>query len=97
MQTKLDVLVRVPIKAVNVLTFGIVSPTEPESDLKDTITVMEDFSQSPSGRYETWARYNLLADAYEALGDYYASQGEAGLAGEYGDKAEKARTAVPPP
>jgi hypothetical protein len=96
-QTKLDVLVRVPIKAVNVLTFGIVSPTEPEADLKDAITVMEDLSQSPSGRYETWARYNLLADAYQALGDYYASQGESGLAAEYWDKAEEARTAVPPP
>ena len=96
-QTKSDLLVRVPIKAVNVLTVGIVSPTEPEADLKDMITVLEDFSQSPSSRYETWSRYNLLADAYEALGDYYASQGEAGLAREYRDKAEKARTAVPPP
>lgn len=98
-QAKLDVLVRVPIKAVNVLTFGIVSPSEPEADLKDAITVLEDFAGSldPDGTYETWERYNRLADAYQALGDYYASQGESTLAAEYRDKAEKARTAVPPP
>jgi 4-amino-4-deoxy-L-arabinose transferase-like glycosyltransferase len=96
-QTKPEILVRVPIKAVNVLTFGIVSPTEPEADLKDEIAVMEDFSQNSSGGYKTWARYNLLADAYQALGDHYASQGESSLAAEYWDKAEEARTAVPPP
>jgi 4-amino-4-deoxy-L-arabinose transferase-like glycosyltransferase len=96
-QAKPDLLVRVPIKAVNVLTFGIVSPSDPEAVLKDSITVMEDFAQSPSGRHETWVRYNLLADAYQALGDYYASQGEATLAAEYRDKAEEARTAAPPP
>lgn len=98
-QTRLDMLVRVPIKAVNVLTFGIVSSSEPEADLKDAVTVLEDFSQSqdPSGTYETWERFNRLADAYQALGDYYASQGESTLAANYWDKAEEARTAVPPP
>ena len=94
---KPETLVRVPIKAVNVLTFGIVSPTEPEADLKDAIAVLEDFSQNSTGKAKTWARYNLLADAYQALGDYYAGHGESVSAAEYWDKAEETRKAVPPP
>jgi hypothetical protein len=63
------------------------------------VTVLEDLSQNqdPSGRYENWERYNRLADAYQALGDYYASQGESALAAEYRGKAKEARTAVPAP
>ncbi|MGD9049567.1 MAG: glycosyltransferase family 39 protein [Anaerolineae bacterium] len=96
-QMKPETLVRVPIKAVNVLTFGIVSPTEPEADLKDAIAVLEDFSQNSTGKAKTWARYNLLADAYQALGDYYAGHGQSASAAEYWDKAEETRKAVPPP
>jgi 4-amino-4-deoxy-L-arabinose transferase-like glycosyltransferase len=92
-----DRFVRVPIKAVNMLAFGILSATDVEAALKDQIVVLEDLAHSPAGEYETWARHNLLADAYQALSDHYASQGESALAAEYGEKAQEARTAVPPP
>jgi hypothetical protein len=96
-QAQADRLVRVPIKAVNVLTFGIVTPAGTEEDLKDRIVVMNDLAENTSGDYEIWKRHQLLADAYQALGDYYASQGASTLAAEYRDKAEEARTAVAPP
>ena len=96
-QAQADRLVRVPIKAVNVLTFGIVTPVSPEEDLKDQIVVMKDLAENTSGDYEIWMRHQLLADAYQALGDYYADQGASTLATENWDKAEEARTAVAPP
>jgi hypothetical protein len=92
-----DRFVRAPIKAVNVLAFGIPSPADAEVALKDQIVVLKDLAQSPAGKYETWQRYNLLADAYQALSDHYASQGESTLAAEYRQKAQEARTAVPEP
>ena len=92
-----DWFVRVPIKAVNVLAFGNPSPADVELALKDRIVVLEDLAQSPAGKYETWERHNLLADAYQALSEHYANQGESALAAEYEEKAQEARTAVPPP
>jgi hypothetical protein len=92
-----DRFVRAAIKAVNVLAFGILAPTDVEADLRDEIVVLEDLAQSPAGKYEAWQRHELLADAYQALSDHYASQGESALAAEYGGKAQEARTAVPPP
>jgi hypothetical protein len=92
-----DKLVRVPIKAVNVLAFGILSPSSTEAGLQDRIAVFEDLAQNVTGKFEIHERHNLLADAYQALSDYYAGQGETTLAAEYQDRAEKARAAAPPP
>ena len=92
-----DKLVRVPIKAVNVLAFGILSPSSTEAGLQDRIAVFEDLAQNVTGKFEIHERHNLLADAYQALSDYYAGQGETALAAEYQDRAEKARAAAPPP
>ena len=97
MQAQPERLVRVPIKAVNVLAFGILSSTGTEAELKDWITVLEDLAQNVTGKFETYERHRLLADAYQKLSDHYASQGESALAAEYRDKAEKARAAAPPP
>jgi hypothetical protein len=92
-----DRLIRVPIKAINVLAFGTLSPISTEADLQDRITVLEDLAQNVTGKFERYERHNLLADAYQALSDYYDSQGESSLATEYRDRAEKTRAAAPPP
>lgn len=92
-----DRVIRVPIKAVNVLAFGTLSTVGTEAELQDRITVLEDLAQNVTGKFERYERHNLLADAYQALSDYYDSQGESSLAAEYHDRAEKARAAAPQP
>jgi 4-amino-4-deoxy-L-arabinose transferase-like glycosyltransferase len=92
-----DRFVRVPIKAINALAFGTTSPTDAEVEFQDRIAVLEELAQNSAGKGEAWQRYGLLADAYLALADLYASRGEATLAAEYRQRAEETRAAAPPP
>jgi hypothetical protein len=97
LQSHLDELVRVPIKAINTLAFGSLASADAEANLQHRIAVLEDLAQRSAGKYEAWLRHDLLADAYLALGELYASHGEPTLAAEYKDKANEARAAAPPP
>jgi hypothetical protein len=96
-QAQLDHLVRVPIKAITALSFGVAAPSDPEVVLQERVGILADLAAGSSGNYEAWQRYGLLADAYEALADLYAGRGEDGLAGTYRLKAEEARATAPPP
>jgi hypothetical protein len=97
LQSHLDQLVRVPIKAINTLAFGSVASTDAEANLQHRIPVLEDLAQRSAGKYEAWLRHDLLADAYLALGELHASHGEPALAEEYKNRAEEVRAAAPPP
>lgn len=97
LQSHLDELVRVPIKAISTLAFGSLVPTDAETNLQHRVSVLEDLAQRSAGKYEAWLRHDLLADAYLALGELYNSHGESALAAEYKDKAEEVRAAAPPP
>jgi hypothetical protein len=97
LQSQLDELVRVPIKAINTLAFGSLASTDAEANLQHRIAVLGDLAQRSAGKYEAWLRHDLLADAYLTLGELYASHGEPTLAAESRDKAEEVRAAAPPP
>ena len=97
LQSHLDKLVRVPIKAINTLAFGSVASTNAEANLQHRIAVLQDLAQRSAGKYEAWLRHDLLADAYLALGEFHASHGEPVLAAEYADRAKEVRAAAPPP
>jgi hypothetical protein len=96
-QARGDAFVRMPIKAPSALAYANLALTDTEARLKDRVEVLEALVQSPAGPYGTWVRYNILADAYEALGELYTGRGDAALATDYRKKAEEARAAVPPP
>ncbi len=96
-QSRLDHMVRVPVKSITALTFGVAAPAEPEEVLRERIAVLADLAAGSSGKYEAWQRYSLLANAYEALADLYAGRGHDDLAETYRLKADEARATAPPP
>jgi hypothetical protein len=96
-QSRLDHLVRVPVKSITALSFGVTAPADPEEVLQERIAILADLAAGSSGRYEAWQRYGLLADAYEVLAGLYAGLGEDALAETYRLKAEEARATAPPP
>jgi hypothetical protein len=95
-QARADLFVQVPIKALNAVAFGIMSPVDAEAELKDRIAVLEELAQNSAGEGEALRRYDLLADAYAKLADLYAGRNEDTLAAEYRQKAEETRAAHPP-
>jgi hypothetical protein len=97
LQAHLEDFVRLPIKAVNALAFGVLATQDAEAHLQAQITVLEDLARQPVSRHEARQRNTALADAYQALGDLYRDQGEPALAAEFWSKADSARAAVPPP
>ncbi len=96
-QTREEEFVRVPIKAITALAYSNQSLTDQKAALIDRIVVLEDLAAISADRQEAWLRYGVLADAYDALADLYASHGESVLASEYRTKAEEAREAAPRP
>jgi 4-amino-4-deoxy-L-arabinose transferase-like glycosyltransferase len=96
-QSHQDQFVQMPVKAPTAIAFGNLAMADAGVNLKDQILVLEDLVQGPAGAYGRWVRYGILADAYQALGDLYASQGNSTLAVENWHKAEQAREAAPPP
>jgi Dolichyl-phosphate-mannose-protein mannosyltransferase len=96
-QASPDRFIRIPIKALDALAFGITSSIGAEAELQDRIAVLEELAQNSAGKAEAWQRHGLLADDYLALADLYARQGEATLAAEYRQKSEETRAAAPPP
>jgi hypothetical protein len=96
-QSRLDHLVRVPVKSITALSFGVAAPADLEVVLQERIAVLADLATGSSGKYEAWQRYSLLADAYDALAELYSERGEDALAETYRSQAEEARaTALPP-
>jgi hypothetical protein len=96
-QAHQDQFVLLPIKAPSVVAYGNVAALDAEDRLKDRITALDELVQGPAGQHGKWVRYGILADAYQALGDLYADQGNDALATEYWSKAEETRAAAPPP
>jgi 4-amino-4-deoxy-L-arabinose transferase-like glycosyltransferase len=96
-QARHDQFLLMPIKAPTAIAYANLATTDAEANLKDRIAVLQELVQGPAGAYGRWVRYGILADAYQALGDLYASQGESSLAAEYWSKAEETRAAAPPP
>ncbi len=91
-QAQPDGFVEIPIKAVNRLTIGTLTPADAEEHLKDLIPVLEDLAQNSAGSVPTRQRHEILANAYQTLADLYDDRGESTLAAEYWQKAEQART-----
>jgi hypothetical protein len=92
-----DEFVLLPIKAPSAVAYGTLAAVDAEARLKDRILALEELVRGPAGKHGKWVRYGILADTYQALGDLYASQGEAALAAENWNKAEETRAQAPPP
>lgn len=96
-QARPDEFVRVPIKAITALALYHRTPADAEALLQDRIAVLRDLAEVSADEQEAWLRHGALADAYEALAELYARQGESALAEEYRTKAEETRAAAPRP
>jgi 4-amino-4-deoxy-L-arabinose transferase-like glycosyltransferase len=96
-QAQGDAFLRVPIKAPSALSYGNLALTDAEASLKDRTALLEEVIRLPAGTHGQWVRHGILADTYQALGDLYASQGDAALAEEYWHKARETRAAAPAP
>ncbi len=92
-----DEFALVPIKAPSAVAYGNMVAVDAETRLQDRILALQELVQGPAGKHGKWVRYGILADAYQALGDLYASQGDAALAAENWTKAEETRAEAPPP
>ena len=92
-----DEFVLLPIKAPSAIAYGNVAAIDAEARLKDRIIALDELVRGPAGKHGKWVRYGILADAYQALGDLYASQGQTTLAAENWTKAEETRAEAPPP
>ncbi len=92
-----DEFVLVPIKAPSAVAYGNMAAVDAEASLKDRVLALKELVQGPAGQHGNWVRYGILADAYQALGDLYASQGDAIQAAENWTKAEETRAEAPPP
>ena len=92
-----DEFVLLPIKAPSAVAYGSLAAIDAEARLKDRILALQALVLGPAGQHGKWVRYGILADAYQALGDLYASRGDAALAAESWNKAEETRAEAPPP
>ena len=92
-----DEFALLPIKAPSAVAYGNMATVDAEARLKDRVLALEELVRGPAGKHGKWVRYGILADAYQALGDLYASQGNATLATESWNKAEETRAEAPPP